>query len=323
MSRQVLVQLQPQFRSTTFNLVQAYYKSTSVVTFSLGGIPYTTWDTNVDGKLDEAELWTAVTTSPAHLRLHVKVGKDAAAAGVKLAYLAPQLESLAEVKTSDRGMTLSLPGFTAQFAAAVDAAKTNYEPTANSMIAQYDGDGNKYLEREEVVKKQPQMGRQFDAWDSNGDGMVFANEIKEFYELTRIPYDYRVTAAAGEQRNKLFAAMDTSGDRNISLREMIAAAGRLAEFDFNADKQIALNELPESATITFGRGNVVTYPAQTAAAATAAAGPCPDWFTRMDQNADGDITAREFLGTCQQFRHLDTNRDGFIDRAEAGACQAN
>ncbi len=39
----------------------------------------------------------------------------------------------------------------------------------------------------------------------------------------------------------------------------------------------------------------------------------------MDRNADGDLSLAEFLGTAEQFRHLDSNRDGFIDPDEAAA----
>ena len=37
----------------------------------------------------------------------------------------------------------------------------------------------------------------------------------------------------------------------------------------------------------------------------------------MDRNRDGDVSGSEFLGTAQQFRHLDTTADGFLDAAEA------
>jgi hypothetical protein len=42
----------------------------------------------------------------------------------------------------------------------------------------------------------------------------------------------------------------------------------------------------------------------------------------MDRNGDGDLSAAEFLGSAEQFRHLDTNADTFIDPAEASAASA-
>ena len=43
----------------------------------------------------------------------------------------------------------------------------------------------------------------------------------------------------------------------------------------------------------------------------------PAWFVRMDRNADGDLSPREFLGTAEQFQSIDANDDALIDRAEA------
>jgi hypothetical protein len=39
----------------------------------------------------------------------------------------------------------------------------------------------------------------------------------------------------------------------------------------------------------------------------------------MDKNGDGDVSPREFLGTPEDFRRIDTNGDGLIDPEEAEA----
>ncbi len=41
----------------------------------------------------------------------------------------------------------------------------------------------------------------------------------------------------------------------------------------------------------------------------------------MDRNNDGDVTEGEFLGTPEQFKKLDKNGDGFIERSEAEAAK--
>jgi hypothetical protein len=37
----------------------------------------------------------------------------------------------------------------------------------------------------------------------------------------------------------------------------------------------------------------------------------------MDRNGDGEVSPREFLGTPEDFRKIDTNGDGLIDAEEA------
>jgi hypothetical protein len=42
----------------------------------------------------------------------------------------------------------------------------------------------------------------------------------------------------------------------------------------------------------------------------------------MDRNADGDVSRREFLGTDEQFRAIDTDGDGLISVEEAERYEA-
>src|SRR5262249_27258047 len=48
-----------------------------------------------------------------------------------------------------------------------------------------------------------------------------------------------------------------------------------------------------------------------------AAGPL--WFRKMDRNRDGDVSRKEFLGTDEEFKKIDTDGDGLISAAEAEA----
>jgi hypothetical protein len=54
--------------------------------------------------------------------------------------------------------------------------------------------------------------------------------------------------------------------------------------------------------------------------ASVSAGPPlsgPLWFQKMDRNQDGDVSAREFLGSGDLFLRLDRDGDGLLSAEEA------
>jgi Ca2+-binding EF-hand superfamily protein len=102
---------------------------------------------------------------------------------------------------------------------------------------------------------------------------------------------------------------------------------RLQAHDKNGDGAIDAQELPLQFRVVLNsnvnqqqfvvatpfsmRGSgpaTVSYPPQ-----------APLWFRKMDRNADGDVSRREFLGAAEDFARIDTNGDGLIDAAEAAA----
>ena len=42
----------------------------------------------------------------------------------------------------------------------------------------------------------------------------------------------------------------------------------------------------------------------------------------MDRNGDGDVSPAEFIGSAEDFRRLDPDRDGLISTEEAERAQA-
>ena len=196
----------------------------------------------------------------------------------------------------------------------------NFDATAKSLLTQFDKDGNGYLEKSEL----PPLPGQFEMFDEDGDGKAYPAEIAAGYARQAAPQLTQVVANVVQQSNSLFQTLDTSGDGRLGLREMRAAAERLAALDKDQDQTIGGTEIPEAISVSFAwaavRGPFVERPVGPPAdewPAREQAGP--EWFTRMDRNGDGDVTLKEFLGSEADFQRLDTSGDGLLDAQEAKA----
>ena len=297
-------------------------KDDEIVAKSFSGVPklFEKLDENKDGKLQQDEVKALNTVKP-HINLEVSLGKSEGPKGLAIKAIAEELSA-----TAKKGETLSveLPGIKLALAANLAEARTfNYDRTATTYITRYDKDANKYLERKELPAN---FVQQFDLWDGDNDGKVFAKEISASYARMLAPQMSQIRGTAAMQGNILFQALDVSGDSRLSLREMRTAHERIKSFDKNKDGRVTQAEIPVSLSMTFGLGTAGYSRAQgsritRAGAARPASNGAPEWFNRMDRNGDGDVTLKEFLGNKQQFSKLDTNSDGFIEPKEAKAAK--
>ena len=106
-------------------------------------------------------------------------------------------------------------------------------------------------------------------------------------------------------------------------RELLNALKNFDAMDKNKDGVIERTELAAQFRITASQGqsngqfrNVVFNPYnQTMPRTAATKGPL--WFRKMDRNGDGDVSEREFLGTPEEFKEIDTDHDGLISVQEA------
>jgi len=314
-------------------------------------------DRNKDGQLDLAEL-AAFATRPPDLELLYRLGnlpKGKEPGGllklvVQAGRMGPGGESRQPVtlySPDDRPRPLAgavSPGDTGGLKLALLDAHIDLQPgqsmAANSTgIKQYylqqfrEADVNKkgFLERKGLEQSQyPFFLSFFPLADRNGDNKLTEKELSDFLDLQGEGAACVVTMTAHDLGRGLFELLDTAPrDGRLSLREMRMAWSRLAHLDRDGDGCIARTEIPRQFQFTV-RQSGLNYPYQNFAVSvgyrmgTPAPRPTrgPGWFRKMDRNADGDVSPREWLGTEEDFRKIDTDGDGLISPEEAERYEA-
>jgi hypothetical protein len=272
-------------------------------------------DANTDQAIDAGEL-AGLRTTAAPLVLDVALGtRSRLRDSVKVVTLADELKAIARIdRGADGKLLLDLIGLR------IEILAPNPKPTpqtfagqATAYMSNLDRDKNGYLETKEVVGVP--FAPQFDAWDADGDGKLFAKEIRAALERADAPNWQKISVAALSQGSNLFTQLDENADGQLGAREIQNAAERLRTVTLERDEVMRLAIARGVETYRYlNKGNTFR-PRELAAARPTANGPA--WFQRMDTNGDGDVTPREFLGPREQFDKLDGNGDQVIEADEA------
>ena len=205
-----------------------------------------------------------------------------------------------------------------------------FEQIYKMQFSQADKDGNGYIDENEA-KQSPFFRDTFKMMDADGDGKVTEKEMLAFFKKIE---DVQAKAMVGctsmtvaDQGRGLFDLMDTNHDGRLSVREMRNAVKLIDALDRDGDGQLGKNEIPRSYTLTVQQGfmGADALNAQAAIFSMFGGGPPPAprstrgprWFREMDRNGDGDVSRREFLGSAEQFKRIDTDGDGLISVEEA------
>ena len=107
----------------------------------------------------------------------------------------------------------------------------------------------------------------------------------------------------------MFDLLDTNHDAGLSNREFRSAWRNLQSGFSTPASQVDLTRLPDVLLFVVSQG----YPTSLARTKTSEV----EWFRRMDRNADGDVSRREFTGSPAAFSRFDKDRDGLIAPSEA------
>ena len=138
-----------------------------------------------------------------------------------------------------------------------------------------------------------------------------------------------VSLAVSNMGQGLFELLDTNRDGMLSVRELRnahklldrlpAGRDRLARSDVPRHYRIGMALGPNAGNDPLGRVTTPIARQGMRVGARPAAPRGPVWFLKMDRNRDGDVSRKEFLGTDEQFKAIDTDGDGLISLAEAQA----
>jgi Ca2+-binding EF-hand superfamily protein len=289
-------------------------------------------DVNKDGVLDAAEL-AGFVKRPPDVEMVVRVGS---AAGMEL--MTPKTSPLAGKAQIKSGL------------ARLDLGRTRLDLVSSSpyqadrfggilrdqIVAQFkqaDKQNKGYLEAKSVTGGNRFFAGLFKTMDRDGDGKLYESEVIAYFdqmaELQRRARLACVTLVLANQSRGLFDALDGDRDGRLSVREMRGAVKLLDQLDTDKKGFLLKTDLPRSYQITLRRGPASSGGLGGAAAffdlysSTSAGDGLPEltagplWFRKMDRNRDGDVSRKEFLGTDEQFRQIDSDGDGLISVEEA------
>ena len=312
----------------SYAMQEIYGGDLAIDTFRLVPELHASLDLDVDGQISDLEV-KGFNSVAASIRLHLEFGRstsegDEVSPRVRLMHLSTNLERHAvDVVETERRITLQWARFKVAVYINDALGAIDNQMQARSQFEQADADSNGYLEASEfpenLVGEAP-----FAALDQDGDGRLYLKDFAEILGQRQAVVRSQIVAQAEDQVDALFSALDANNDGRLAGREVASASARLRELDVNQDEVLRSRELPDTMGIVFARGvpaardgllnvaNLTTF-------STATATDAPQWFRRMDGNADGDISAAEFLGTANQFRDLDANADGFLSLGEVQA----
>ncbi len=180
-----------------------------------------------------------------------------------------------------------------------------------------DADRRGYLERQQAEESSYLNGL-FALADRDRDGKLSTSELSGFLDLHAQGARSFTTLTVVDQSLPLLGLLDTDPDGQLSLRELSSAWARLRSYDRDGDGTVSREELPRQYQLALVRGWSKPGPLpRSATASTGRVARGPLWFRNMDVNGDGEVSRREFLGSAEVFRRLDTDGNGLIRLEEA------
>jgi Ca2+-binding EF-hand superfamily protein len=277
-------------------------------------------DANHDGMLDADELatWRKL---PPELELIVPLEKNARRDLLVMPTAEGKPNPLIALLPPSRDGALRVPFGEKQ----IEVVQGNGQPTLRqALLKQFDAlaGKNDFLNEKAIYQQPYTFVALLRLADRNGDDRLSRKEVAEYLELQE-KFLFRSSYLTVVDRGpSLFEFVDVDHDGRLSPRELRTAWSRLAPWDRERKGRITRAQVPRQFQLILSHGQPrsnIPNPESTYGDMPSfrdrSRGPL--WFRKMDRNGDGDVSQREFLGTMEQFRRIDTDGDGLIDAAEA------